>query len=157
MSLSNGRQTPGLIGTAYIQSKYGANIGTSGHTRHIGPDSPTPPQIAPNPLRRLTRFICYLLSSSSSASSVSHSAAAPAPQPLRGSPAPAPEKRSRPRRGGRRRRPGCHRGTSGNSPTQLMNFLQMHHNLRDQQVHTQLLNDLMEHMWIHNGNQGGNA
>ena len=40
---------------------------------------------------------------------------------------------------------------------QLMNFLQMHQNLRDQQVHTQLLNDLVEHMWIHNGNQGGNA
>ena len=40
---------------------------------------------------------------------------------------------------------------------QLMNFLQMHQNLRDQQMHTQLLNDLVEHMWIHNGNQGGNA
>ena len=40
---------------------------------------------------------------------------------------------------------------------QLMNFLQMHQNLRDEQVHTQLLNDLVEHMWIHNGNQGGNA
>ena len=40
---------------------------------------------------------------------------------------------------------------------QLMNFLQMHQNLRNQQVHTQLLNDLVEHMWIHNGNQGGNA
>jgi hypothetical protein len=40
---------------------------------------------------------------------------------------------------------------------QLQNFLQMHQNLRNHQVHTQLLNDLVEHMWIHNGNQGGNA
>ena len=39
----------------------------------------------------------------------------------------------------------------------LMNFLQTHQNLRDQQVHTQLLNDLVEHMWSHNGNQGANA
>ena len=29
--------------------------------------------------------------------------------------------------------------------------------LRNQQVHTHLLNDLVKHMWIHNGNQGGNA
>ena len=41
--------------------------------------------------------------------------------------------------------------------TQLMNFLQMHENFRDQQMHTQLLNDLVKHIWIHNGNQGGNA
>ena len=39
----------------------------------------------------------------------------------------------------------------------LMNFLQTHQNLRDQQVHTQLLNDLVEHMWSHNGNQEANA
>ena len=30
--------------------------------------------------------------------------------------------------------------------TQLMNFLQIHQNLRDHQVHMQLLNDLVEHM-----------
>ena len=35
----------------------------------------------------------------------------------------------------------------------LMNFLQIHPNLRDHQVHAQLLNDLVEHMWTHNGNQ----
>ena len=35
----------------------------------------------------------------------------------------------------------------------LMNFLQMHQNLRDHQVHAQLLNDRVEHMWTHNGNQ----
>ena len=29
---------------------------------------------------------------------------------------------------------------------QLMKFLQMHQNLRDQQVHMQPLNDLVEHM-----------
>jgi hypothetical protein len=40
---------------------------------------------------------------------------------------------------------------------QLQNFLQMHQNLQNHQVHTHLLNDLVEHMWIHNGNQGGNA
>ena len=32
---------------------------------------------------------------------------------------------------------------------QLMNFLQMHQNLRDHQVHAQLLSDLVEHMWTH--------
>nr|XP_020183789.1 protein ALP1-like [Aegilops tauschii subsp. strangulata] len=37
--------------------------------------------------------------------------------------------------------------------TRLMNFPQMHQNLRDHQVHEQLLNDLVEHMWTHNGNQ----
>jgi hypothetical protein len=37
--------------------------------------------------------------------------------------------------------------------TQLVNFLQMHQNLRDHQVHAQLLSDLVEHMWTHNGNQ----
>ncbi|XP_073355315.1 uncharacterized protein [Aegilops tauschii subsp. strangulata] len=40
---------------------------------------------------------------------------------------------------------------------QLMNFVQMHHNLRDHQVHMQLLSDLVEHIWTHNGNQGANA
>ncbi|XP_020179137.1 uncharacterized protein [Aegilops tauschii subsp. strangulata] len=40
---------------------------------------------------------------------------------------------------------------------QLMNFLQMHQNLRDQQVHAQLLNNLVKHMWTHNGNQEANA
>ncbi|XP_020196834.1 uncharacterized protein [Aegilops tauschii subsp. strangulata] len=33
----------------------------------------------------------------------------------------------------------------------------MHQNLRNQQVHAQLLDDLVEHMSIHNGNQGANA
>ncbi|KAM3402823.1 hypothetical protein ACQJBY_006568 [Aegilops geniculata] len=33
----------------------------------------------------------------------------------------------------------------------------MHQNLRDQQAHTRLLNDPVEHMSIHNGNQGVNA
>ena len=40
--------------------------------------------------------------------------------------------------------------------TQLMSFLQMHQKLRDHQVHTQLLNDLVEHMWTHNRNQRAN-
>ena len=40
---------------------------------------------------------------------------------------------------------------------QLINFLHMHRNFWDYQVHTQLLNDLVEHMWIHNGNQGANV
>ena len=40
---------------------------------------------------------------------------------------------------------------------QFMNFLQMHHNLRDHRVHAQLHNNLMEHMWTHNGNQWTNA
>jgi hypothetical protein len=35
---------------------------------------------------------------------------------------------------------------------QLMNFLQMHPNLQDHQVHAQLLDDLVEHIWTHNGN-----
>ena len=29
----------------------------------------------------------------------------------------------------------------------LMNFLKMHQNLQDHQVHVQLLNNLVEHMW----------
>ena len=41
--------------------------------------------------------------------------------------------------------------------TQLMNFLQMHQNLRDHQVHTQLFNDLVERTWTHNSNQGANV
>ena len=36
--------------------------------------------------------------------------------------------------------------------THLMDFLQMHQNLRDHQVHARLLNDPMEHMWTHNEN-----
>ena len=40
---------------------------------------------------------------------------------------------------------------------QLMNFLQMHQNLRDHQVHAQLLNDLAEHMWTHTQNQRANV
>ena len=40
---------------------------------------------------------------------------------------------------------------------QFMNFLQMHQNIRDYQVHTQLLNDLVKHMWTHNGNKWANA
>ena len=31
----------------------------------------------------------------------------------------------------------------------ISNLLEMHRQLRDQQVHMQLLNDLMEHMWVH--------
>ena len=41
--------------------------------------------------------------------------------------------------------------------TQLMNFPQIHQNLRDHQVHTHLLNDLVEHTWTHNGDQGANT
>ena len=33
----------------------------------------------------------------------------------------------------------------------VVNFLEMHRQLRDQQVHAQLVNDLMKHMWIHTG------
>ena len=36
---------------------------------------------------------------------------------------------------------------------QLMNFLQMHQNLRDHHVHTQLLNDLVEHMYVFMGKE----
>ena len=36
---------------------------------------------------------------------------------------------------------------------QLMNFLQMHQNLRYHHVHAKLLNDLVEHMWTHKGHQ----
>mgnify|MGYP007126470224 CR=1 FL=1 len=97
---------------AQIWGGYGA----PGHVRHVGPDSPTPSQSAPNPPRRPAGSICYLLSSSSSAPSLSRSAATAAPQPFPGSSPPAPKEPSRPRRGGRHRRPGHHRGTSGNSP-----------------------------------------
>ncbi|XP_020175975.1 uncharacterized protein [Aegilops tauschii subsp. strangulata] len=45
----------------------------------------------------------------------------------------------------------------GQDAARLMNSLQMHQNLRDQQVHTQLLNDLVEHVWTNNGNQEANA
>ena len=41
--------------------------------------------------------------------------------------------------------------------TRLMNFLQMHQNLRDHQVHTQLPSDFVEHMWTHNRNQRANV
>ncbi|XP_073355334.1 uncharacterized protein [Aegilops tauschii subsp. strangulata] len=40
---------------------------------------------------------------------------------------------------------------------QLMNFLHMQQSLLDQQVHTQLFIDLVEHMWTRNGNQGDSA
>ena len=39
----------------------------------------------------------------------------------------------------------------------LMNFLQMHQNLRDHHVHAQLPSDLVEHMWTHNRNQRANV
>ena len=41
---------------------------------------------------------------------------------------------------------------------QLMNFLQMHQNLRDHQVHAQLLiSDFVELMWAHSGKQRSNV
>lgn len=36
----------------------------------------------------------------------------------------------------------------------IVNFLEMHRNLRDQNMHGQLLSNLVEHIWTHNGNQG---
>ena len=36
---------------------------------------------------------------------------------------------------------------------QVLNFLEMHLQVRDQQAHLQLLNDLVIHMWIHIKNQ----
>jgi hypothetical protein len=36
----------------------------------------------------------------------------------------------------------------------FVNFLKMQRQIRDHQVHMQLLDDLLEHMWIHDGNQG---
>ena len=54
--------------------------------------------------------------------------------------------------------PGEHvKITEDQDAAQLMNFLQMHQNLQNQQVHTQLLNELVEHMWIHNDNQECNV
>ncbi|KAM3240388.1 hypothetical protein ACQJBY_053833 [Aegilops geniculata] len=41
---------PVLTGTPHIHSpKYEADMGASGRVRHVGPDSPTPSQIAQNP------------------------------------------------------------------------------------------------------------
>ena len=35
----------------------------------------------------------------------------------------------------------------------MANFLEMHRQLRDQHVDMQLLDDLVEHIWVHTGNQ----
>ena len=49
-------------------------------------------------------------------------------------------------------KPGVHVHLSEQDAQHVMNFLEMHRQLRDQQVHTQLLNDLVEYVYVHLGN-----
>ena len=50
-------------------------------------------------------------------------------------------------------KPGTHAHLLEQEAGSIANFLEMHRQLRDQQVHMQLLNDPVEHMWIHTGNR----
>ena len=49
--------------------------------------------------------------------------------------------------------PGVHVRLSEQDVHHVINFLEIHRQLRDQQAHVQLLNDLVDHMWTFMGNQ----
>ena len=50
-------------------------------------------------------------------------------------------------------KPGEHVHLPEQDAEYVMHFLEMHRQLRDEQVHTQLLHDLVEHMYVFMGKQ----